>query len=246
MWNPDQYERFKQERKQPFLDLLALIERPPSMRVADLGCGTGELTRELHDSAGAVETTGIDNSEAMLARSAEFAGDGVRFERSDIGAFAPDTQFDLIFSNAALQWIPDHVTLLTRLASFLAPGGQIAIQMPANDSHPSHATAAEVARTFGVEPRHDPILAVDEYARLLHSLGFERQNVRMQVYGHLLDSTASVIEWVKGTLLTEYETRLAARYPQFLDAYSKLLLERLGDQRPYFYTYKRILIWASL
>jgi trans-aconitate 2-methyltransferase len=256
-WNPDQYERFKAERKQPFADLLALVERHPHMRVLDLGCGTGELTRELHETLGARETIGVDNSETMLAKAKAFGGDGVRFERADIETFASQSPlpasgervpkagegpFDLIFSNAALHWVRDHHSLLTRLAGFLAPNGQIAIQMPANDDHPSHATAAEVARSFGIEPRHDPILPIDEYARLLYSLGFRRQNVRMQVFGHELESAESVIEWVKGTLLTDYEKRLGARYPQFLAEYSKSLLPRLGTAKPFFYTYKRVLI----
>jgi trans-aconitate 2-methyltransferase len=244
-WNPDQYERFKAERKQPFTDLLALVERRPNMRVLDLGCGTGELTCEMHETLGARETIGVDNSETMLAKARTGGlkpASTLEFRLGDIESFVPDRPFDLIFSNAALQWVRNHHRLLTRLAGFLAPNGQIAIQMPANDDHPSHATAAEVARSFGVEPRHDPLLPIDEYARLLDSLGFRRQNVRMQVYGHELESAESVIEWVKGTLLTDYEKRLGTRYPQFLAEYSKTLLPRLGSSRPFFYTYKRVLI----
>jgi trans-aconitate 2-methyltransferase len=244
-WSPDQYERFKTERKQPFLDLVALVEKRPHMRIVDLGCGTGELTRELHEHLGAEESIGIDSSETMLLKSSAFGGTMLRFERGDIEAFVADRPFDLMFSNAALQWVPDHHALLRRLASFLAPRGQIAIQMPANHDHPSHATAAEVARSFGIEPRHDPLLAIDEYARLLYSIGFKRQHVRMQIYGHELESTASVVEWVKGTLLTDYERRLGDRYSEFLLRYSALLLERLGERRPYFYTYKRVLMWAT-
>jgi trans-aconitate 2-methyltransferase len=245
MWNPDQYERFKAERRQPFLDLLALVERRPDMRILDLGCGTGELTRELHETLAARETIGVDNSETMLAK-AKAGGlkpaSTLGFRLGDIESFADDQPFDLIFSNAALHWVRDHHATLTRFAVFLARNGQIAIQMPANDDHPSHATAAEVAQSFGIEPRHDPLLPIDEYARLLYSLGFRHQNVRMQVYGHELPSAESVIEWVKGTLLTDYEKRLGTRYPEFLTAYSKELLPRLGSAKPFFYTYKRVLI----
>src|SRR6185436_20422852 len=137
MWNPDQYLRFRDERKQPFLDLLALIERRPHMRVVDLGCGTGELTHELHQTLSAEETIGVDNSESMLKKSKP--GNGVRFDLSDIESYAPKEKVDLIFSNAALHWVRDHHALLKRLASFLKPDGQLAIQMPANDDHPSHA-----------------------------------------------------------------------------------------------------------
>jgi trans-aconitate 2-methyltransferase len=244
-WSPDQYERFKAERKQPFADLLSLVEHHPKMRIVDLGCGTGELTRELHEHLMAQETIGIDNSETMLLKSDAFGGEMLHFERGDIEAFVADQAFDLIFSNAALQWLPHHHALIRRLASFLTAHGQLAIQMPANDTHPSHAIAAEVAEDFGVARRHDPMLPVEEYATLLYATGFRRQHVRMQVYGHELESTAAVIEWVKGTLLTDYERRLGDRYPKFLEEYSRRLLSKLGEHHPYFYTYKRVLMWAS-
>lgn len=245
MWNPEQYERFKSERRQPFDDLVALIQKRPHMRIADLGCGTGELTCELHEHLAAEETLGIDNSETMLLKTRVFGTDVLRFERGDIEAYVADHPFDLIFSNAALQWVPNHESLLHRLASFLTPHGQIAIQMPANDDHPSHSVAADVARSFGVDPRPDYLLPVEGYARLLHHLGFKRQHVRLQVYGHVLDSPASVVEWVKGTLLTDYERRLGDRYDAFLRAYSTHLREVLPDETPYFYTYKRILMWGT-
>src|SRR2546423_5560447 len=89
-WNPEQYERFRNERSQPFFDLLALVEARPAMRVVDLGCGTGELTRLLHQTLNASETLGLDSSAAMLAKSQGFAVDGSRFEQSEIGEFAAE------------------------------------------------------------------------------------------------------------------------------------------------------------
>src|SRR3954447_15192708 len=106
-WNPTQYERFRNERSQPFFDLLDLVQPRPDMRVVDLGCGTGELTRDLHRRIAARETIGIDNSPAMLTRSAAFAGAGLSFRSGDIGEFTANHEFDLIFSNAALHWVPD-------------------------------------------------------------------------------------------------------------------------------------------
>src|ERR1700753_750185 len=101
MWNPDHYLRFREERRQPFVDLVALVEQRPRMRVVDLGCGTGELTRELHETLNAEETIGIDNSETMLLKSNGFGGETLHFERGDIEAFVTDRPYDLIFSNAA-------------------------------------------------------------------------------------------------------------------------------------------------
>lgn len=245
-WSPAQYERFKRERRQPFDDLLALVERRPKMRVVDLGCGTGALTRELHEQLDAGMTVGIDNSETMLLESAALGGELLHFERGDIEAFVTDRPYDLVFSNAALHWVPAHESLIARLTGFLSERGQIAVQMPANDDHPSHVIAAEVARAFGLEARPDFVLAPDAYARLLHRLGYERQHVRLAVYGHLLPSSEDVVEWVRGALLTHYEQQLAPeRYAEFLDAYRLRLLAALGEVRPFFYTYKRVLFWAS-
>src|SRR5205085_8107123 len=109
----------------------ALVEARPGMRVADLGCGTGDLTAELHRKLQARETLGIDSSPAMLAKAPQ--GPGLRFEQQDIAAFQPSQKLDLIFSNAALHWVTDHPALLRRLTSALAPGGQIAVQLPMTD-----------------------------------------------------------------------------------------------------------------
>lgn len=245
-WSPEQYERFKSERKQPFVDLVSLIEKRPRMRVVDLGCGTGELTRELHEHLGALETLGIDNSETMLLKAGSFGGEMLRFEQGDVEAFVTDQPYDLIFSNAALHWVPDHEQLFARLTRFLSADGQIAIQMPDNDDHPSHSVAARVAAQFGIEPRPGYVLPAARYAELLHRLGYKQQHVHLRVYGHLLPSTDDVVEWVRGALLTHYEAALPAdRYAEFLAAYREELHKVLGDERPFFYTYKRVFIWGS-
>jgi trans-aconitate 2-methyltransferase len=251
-WNPDQYDRFRDERSQPFFDLLALVDRRPSPRVIDLGCGTGELTEKLHAQLGARETLGIDSSPAMLKKSALHAAPALRFALGDIGELPLEGPYDLIFSNAALHWLPDHPALFARLARALAPDGQLAVQMPANHDHPSHVVAAEVAKeppfhdALGGYAREGPLLAPEAYATLLHELGFARQHVRLQVYGHLLATRGDVVEWVKGTLLTDYQRRLPDDlYPLFLERYRARLLPHLGDRDPYFYTFKRVLLWAA-
>jgi len=250
-WNPAQYERFANERTQPFLDLLARVAPVPGGRVADLGCGTGELTRVLHERTGAAETVGVDSSESMLANSGQFGGGGLRFELGDIAAFNPSLPFDLVFSNAALQWVPGHATLIPALAALVREGGQFAFQVPANDDHTSHVTARDVAasepfRTAleGYE-RSWPVMPPEWYAETLDALGFAELTVRLQIYGHHLASTADVVEWVKGTYLTDYARRMSPDlYERYLARYREILLERLGDRRPYFYTYKRILVCA--
>jgi trans-aconitate 2-methyltransferase len=244
MWDPTQYERFKNERAQPFRDLAALIEPRPNMRILDLGCGTGELTRKLHEQLSATETLGIDSSESMLQKASPTSR--LHFQLGDIASFTTADPFDLVFSNAALHWIPDHERLFARL-SLLAPNGQLAVQMPANHDHPSHRIAAEVATSFGIEPRTVNVQPPESYATLLHGLGFTRQHVRVQVYGHVLPSTADVVEWTKGSTLTPYREALSTeKYAGFLTEYTNRLVSALGDSRPYFYTFKRLLMWASM
>jgi trans-aconitate 2-methyltransferase len=248
VWKPAVYATFSAERRQPFDDLLSLVAPVPGGRVLDLGCGTGELTRVVHERMQARETVGVDRSAAMLERSAP--GGGVRFERGDLGAFASSQPFDVLFSNAALHWLPDHPALLERLGRLVAPGGQLAVQVPANFDHPSHRTADEVAReapfagALGGWTRGDPVLDPRDYAALLHRLGWQRPHVRLVVYPHLLASREAVVDWVKGTTLTVYEERLGPLFPAYLERYRALLMERLPDERPYFYGFKRILMWA--
>jgi trans-aconitate 2-methyltransferase len=251
VWNPEQYEKFRDERSQPFVDLLSLVQPVPGGRVVDLGCGTGELTRALHEYTAAAETVGIDSSETMLAQSAAFAGEGLRFERGDVETWQPAQAADLLFSNAALQWVNGHDQLFARLLRAVAPGGQFAVQMPANNDHASHTTAHRVA---GQQPfktyldgyvRSWPVMAPEWYAELLDREGFAEQSVRLQVYGHHLASREGVVEWVRGTLLTDYEKRMTpTQYAAFLDAYRAELLPQLEDRQPYFYAFKRILICA--
>jgi len=254
-WDPTQYSRFAAERSQPFRDLAELVQDGEVARVVDLGCGSGELTAELAARLGAADVLGVDSSPAMLARAAEHARPGVRFERADIGSWcAPGTR-DLVFANASLQWVPAHDAVLGRWWDSLDADGQLAVQVPANADHPSHLTSAEIAGTepfasaMGGTPPPDPVaanvLAPERYAELLHGLGAIEQHVRLQVYGHVLDSTREVVEWVKGTSLTRFFAVLPPELHQpFLDAYTDRLLDRLGDRAPFFYPFKRILMWA--
>jgi len=250
-WSPEQYEKFRDERSTPFFDLLEQVRPCPGGRVVDLGCGTGELTRALHAKTQAAETVGIDSSETMLARSGDFAGNGLRFERAEIEAFLPERPFDVVFSNAALQWVNGHEGLLRQISGYVAEGGQLAVQVPANDDHPSHVTAHCLAAEEPFRSALDgyvrdwPVRAPEWYAALLDRLGYQEQHVRLQVYGHQLESRDGVIEWVMGTLLTDYEKRMSPElWQEYLRRYREALLPQLEDRQPYFYAFKRILMWG--
>jgi trans-aconitate 2-methyltransferase len=250
-WDPAQYNRYAAEREQPFWDLAGLLQPVPQAKLVDLGCGDGRLTGELHRRIDAGDTLGVDSSAAMLAAAGPHAADDVRFAMGDIATWTEPAAYDIVFANAALQWVPDHPGVLRRWTASLRPGGQLAVQVPSNADHPGHTVAAEVAAEFIDAPPADAVaynvLPPDAYAVLLDQLGFERQHVRLQVYGHRLASTGDVVEWVKGTSLTRFKPFLPTeQWDQFIDRYRQRLLAVLGDRSPYFYPFKRILVWGRL
>ncbi len=168
-WNPDKYHQFKNQRSAPFFDLLKLVDVRPGLRVVDLGCGTGELTRHLADTLPESDVLGLDSSSQMLERTQEFARPGLRFELGNQTEL--DGEWDLIISNAALQWSEDHEKLIPYLYQHLAPGGQINVQVPSNHGGPTHLTILHVASK---EPfrtvlngwtRRSPVLPIETVRR---------------------------------------------------------------------------------
>lgn len=244
-WDPIRYDRFAEQRRRPALDLLERVPPATGGRVADLGCGDGWHTTLLHERTGAAETVGIDTSARMLAGAEARVRDGIRFVVGDLRVL--DGDWDVVFANASLQWVPDHRDLLPRLVGRLRPGGTIAFQVPANYGHPSHVVADEVGRRFGLEPldREAGTLDAAAYAEVLHAAGVEEPDVVLRIYGHRMDRTDQVLDWVAGTLLTSFERRLEEdAFGAFCAEYRRTLLERLGDpsgERPYFYAFPRIL-----
>jgi trans-aconitate 2-methyltransferase len=251
-WSPNQYNKFEKQRDIPFYDLLKLVIPNEGMSIVDLGCGTGKLTKVLHDKLLAKKTLGIDSSSEMLRESVQCSAPKLDFALMDMREYKPDEKVDLIFSNAAMQWVPDHFTLITRLSEFLAKNGQLAIQIPANNESPTHVIASELGRQSPYKEHlnglgaHPFVLPIEEYSKLLYDLGFKEQIVRMQVYPHVLESVESVIEWVKGSLMTYYRSQLPKElYDSFLSQYSERVHQFFGEKKPLFYPFKRILIWGQ-
>jgi trans-aconitate 2-methyltransferase len=147
--------------------------------------------------------------------------------------------------------VDDHVGLFARLVRAARPGGQLALQFPANFGHPSHTLADETAGEapfathLGGWRRTVSVLEPERYAEILFALGCTEQQVDVRIYGHRLGGVDDVLEWTRGTLLTDYERRLPPDvYHAFLERYRTRLHETLGSPSPYFYTYRRLLIWS--
>ena len=232
-WNPNQYLKFQAERAAPFYDLLALVDVRPHLKVVDLGCGAGELTRQLADKLPNSDVTGLDSSQAMLdaARDASFASPSLRFTKGDQSQLTDE--WDLIFSNAALHWLPEHATLIMRVASLAASPGVLAVQMPDNFRAPSHASIAALAlrprwrAKLAALVRATPTAPAADYYAWLAPL-FPRIDIWTTEYLQVLAPSAAgdhpVAAWTKGTWLGPFLAALdGAEQREFLAAYEEEL-----------------------
>jgi trans-aconitate 2-methyltransferase len=211
-WDPTQYLRYSDERLRPALDLMARVPAETPKRVVDLGCGPGNVTALLKRRWPDAEVTGVDGSAAMLEKAAA-AAPGCRFVEADIGAWTPDAPVDLLYSNAALHWLGGHRELFPRLVSLLAPGGTLAVQMPAMHAEPLRALQHEIAANgpwaellveVGSAP---PILEAGAYWDLLRPRSASL-DLWETTYLHALQGEDAVVQWASGTSLRPFLDRL--------------------------------------
>jgi trans-aconitate 2-methyltransferase len=202
-WDPSQYTRYAGERGRPFVDLLAQVGAEAPRVVVDLGCGPGNLTALLHARWPEAVVTGLDSSPQMIAQ-ARAETTGITFETADISDWHPGTDTDVVISNAALQWVPDHQPLLRSWIADLPAGAWLAVQVPDNFGAPSHvlmrerAESPRWARTLAGVLRHDHVASPTGYAQLLLDADLAT-SVWQTDYLHLLSGADPVLEWVRGT-----------------------------------------------
>ena len=251
-WNPDTYNKFKSERFTPFYDVLKVINIKPNLNVVDLGCGTGELTRKLADALPDSNVLGIDSSQEMLKDSKAFENDQVTFECRPIQEqLALNTKWDLIFSNAAIQWIEDHETLLPKIISCIKTDGQLAIQIPDQNQNITNKLLNELADQEPFQSilsnwkRDSPVLDIDRYSEILFENGGQNITVFEKVYPLVLKDTNALFDWVSGTALLPYLERLDGKVKeQFVEEYRSGLQEKFSKS-PVFYPFKRIVMSAT-
>ncbi len=157
-WDPIQYGRYTGERERPFFDLIAQVAADAPRHVVDLSCGAGNLTAMLARRWPSARVEGIDSSPEMIARSAEHASERLIFAAADIADWQPADDVDLIVSNAALQWVPGHRSMIARWAAALPAGGWLALQVPGNFDQPSHVLMREIASSDRWAPRLNGVL----------------------------------------------------------------------------------------
>ncbi len=250
-WNPTLYAAFRQQRLQPALDLLARVSLEAPRRVYDLGCGPGEVTRLMAERWPAAKITGLDSDRNMLETAAAEDVDApgpVSWEQGDIADFQAADAPDLIFSNAALNWVEAHETVFPRLAGLLAPGGVLAVQMPRNSTEPSHAAMMDIARAGPWREQLAPLLNPPPvrgpafYHKVLDPLA-ARLDIWETKYLHVLEGQDPVVKWfsatalrpflaaleepVRGRYLAEYTARMRSVYPPQPDGRTLLTLRRI-------------------
>lgn len=234
MWDPDLYRQFSDERSRPFFDLVGRIDVGRPDTVVDLGCGPGELTASLSARWPTSQILGVDSSAAMLDRAAAHAGARVRFQYGDLRTWRPDGPVDVIISNAALQWVPEHTDLLPDLVSALTPSGWLAFQVPGNFAEPSHVLLHELSEDSRFAPHLGDIQRPDSdaparYLSTLTDIGC-RVDAWETTYLHVLSGPDAVFRWISGTgarpvlealptaerasFASEYRALLRDAYPQ--------------------------------
>ena len=232
-WDPQQYQRFADERARPFVDLLARVAATAPRHVVDLGCGPGTTTALLAERWPDALVEGIDSSPEMIAAAA--SGPRLSFRVGDVASWQPGAGIDVIVSNATLQWVPAHRTLVARWAAALPAGGWLAFQVPGNFDAPSHTLLRAVASSprwagalDGVLRHADAVATPAEYAALLLDAGLE-VDAWETTYLHVLSGPDPVLQWIRGTALRPVIDALPA---DEYAAFEAELAARLRDAYP--------------
>jgi len=223
-WDPKTYMTFGAERTRPAAELLARVPDEAPGRVADLGCGPGNSTALLTARWPDAKVDGIDNSEEMLAE-ARNSGVNAEWVLADVASWSPRENYDVIFSNAALQWVPGHRELLPRLMGFVAPGGTFAMQVPNNFDEPGHTLIrkAAVGKSWAhkFENVRDwwHVLAPSDYFDVMegHAAALDIWETR---YVQVLSGEDAVLAWMSGTGLRPFAAPLnESEKAEFLEIY---------------------------
>lgn len=215
-WDAKQYLKFEAERTQPAKDLAGRVELNGECRKAlDIGCGPGNSTRMVKQRFPQAQVLGIDQSPEMI-QAARIENPELAFRVFDVTRdFTPlGADYDLVFSNACLQWVPEHEALLPRLMELLRPGGVLAVQLPNNFEEPVHRIIESVAAKEEWRVRFPARrvfyqLASEQYFDLLSGISPDF-SMWETVYFHRLPSHQAILEWYRGTGLRPYLACLEA------------------------------------
>lgn len=248
-WNPELYNQFKDIRYKPFYDLLGLLKEYDPKTIIDLGCGTGEQTAILTRHFKEASVLGIDSSATMLAQARAYNLSRLSFRQIGIEEIlASGQQWDLVFSNAALQWVDGHEKLFKQLVSVVKPGGQLAVQMPVQDENKLNQLLLQLVKE---EPfsnylqgfvRESPVLNLDAYAQLLFDEGLLDLDISMRVYPIIAEDPQELVDFISGSAMIPYLERLnSEQAAEFTEAF-KQRVAAAWPKFPAIYAFKRLLL----
>ncbi len=246
MWDPAQYLAFADHRARPFYELVARIGAESPRRVVDIGCGPGNLTVSLRERWPDATIEAFDSS-AEMVEAARQAGVDARMD--DVTTWEPLPDTDVVVSNAVLQWVASHPSIVQRWASALPGGAWLAFQVPGNYADASHRLIREVAGPglAHVFRSEKPVLDPVAYAELL--AGCSSVDVWETTYVQRLSGPDPVLEWVSGTALRPVRAALS---PSDWDAYVAELAPRLREAYPQradsttWFPFRRIFVVAQM
>ena len=226
-WNPQQYLRFEADRTRPCRDLVAAIELDSPSRIADLGCGPGNSTEVLAQRYPGASILAVDRSEAML-EAARQRITSLQAEQGDLSSWVPTAPMDLLFSNAALHWVPELERVLPRLFASVRPHGALALQVPHNLDAPGQLAMREVAETAAFRGALHGFTetwymrAPSIYYELLAPHA-QRIDLWVTEYQHVLPNADAIVEWYKGSSLPALLERLPeiSMREAFVEAYAE-------------------------
>lgn len=249
MWNPEQYNKYFKERHCPALELINRIPDNKFDSIIDLGCGDGVITQILRDKYQPSHILGLDSSESMLDK-ARHNDQSIDWQIGNISEFTG--QYDLIFSNAALQWVDNHQQLFNKLV--LQARNMLAIQVPNNFDYPSHVllreTICENAKfkdKLFATIRKAPVLTPDTYFKLLYKQ-VSGIDIWQTEYLQQLTGDNAVLEWTRGTALVPIIQRLSQdEYIEFEYSYGEKLAKvyKPLENGVTLFPFKRIFIVAT-
>lgn len=236
-WDPELYLAFEQGRTQPSIDLVARIDLVAPARVVDVGCGPGNSTAVLARRWPEAEIVGVDSSGAMLdrARTTYPAGTWVQADAS--AGLQHLGTFDVVFSNAVIQWMPDQETLLQGLFGLLRPGGVLAVQVPSTDRMPIRTALVELLSQARWRTRFDDVTSTYPRSASFYydALSPLTSALEMWVtdYLHVMPSHDALVQWYSGSALRPYLDHLTdgAEQAAFLAEYHDLLVPAYPAQR---------------
>ena len=207
-WDPSNYLRFGEKRTRPAVDLASRIALDAPTTVIDLGCGPGNSTQVLRQRWPGARVCGLDSSPEMIA-SAKQSHPDQEWILAGIEDWSAGTPYDVVFSNAALQWVCDHVSLTRRLFSQVAPGGVLAFQIPSSAYSPVRSLIHEIAQDEAWGSRMDEAraaLTMEEPHFYYDALAPQADSVDIweTEYYHVMESPFAIVEWMSSTGLRPF------------------------------------------